>query len=121
MLRCCPSREKLPTGIGDAQAPTPAKATGFRLEIPLFRKSYDLEEGDNIVGRSADARIRINMPDVSSCHAVIHVVGGKVTVSDNASRNKTYVGGQEIGSEPVDVTPDTDLKFGSVPAKLIRG
>ena len=113
---------KLPTGLGDAQAQAPAKESrGFRLEILLFSKSYDLKEGDTIVGRSENADIRINMPDVSGRHAVISVVGGKVTVRDNDSSNKTYVGGREIGSEPVEVAPDTDLMFGGVQARLVRG
>jgi len=64
------------------------------LEIPL-------EEGDNLIGRTRDALIRIASARVSRRHARITVHGDEATLEDLSSRNGTYLGSTRIAGPTV--------------------
>jgi DNA-binding winged helix-turn-helix (wHTH) protein len=55
-----------------------------------------LTEGNNIVGRDADASVWIDAPGVSRHHARIVVRQGEATLEDLGSKNGTYVGAQRV-------------------------
>ncbi len=70
-----------------------------------------LVEGDNVVGRGAEADARINVPEVSRRHARIVVGGGKATIEDLSSRNGTFVRGQPVNRAAILADGD-EIGFG---------
>ena len=61
---------------------------------------FVLHEGENLVGRSRAANIRVNAPDVSGRHAEIHVDKDKVTLR-NLSQFGTCVDGHLVSGDTV--------------------
>ena len=103
---------ELMTGVG--------KVT-FCLEFAAAAGGFqnvELVEGENVLGRGADARIKPDSLDISRRHAVITVAGSKVTVRDLGSRNRTFVGDEQIDGE-VEVRVGARLRFGGVEARLV--
>ncbi len=73
-------------------------------EIPL-------EEGENVVGRTSDAVVRISSSRVSRRHARIVVTGGRVVLEDLGSKNGTYLRGRRI-HRPVELSDGDEICFG---------
>jgi len=59
---------------------------------------YSLLEGEIRIGRHAEAHILLDDVTVSRRHALITVVEGSVILTDQASLNGTYVGGERVDS-----------------------
>lgn len=70
-------------------------------------RRFDLAPGRHLIGRSEDAAIRFDLPDISRRHAEIEVSGDRVTVQDLGSANRTCVNGAVI-------TQATGLRQGDV-------
>jgi len=65
-------------------------------QIPLLK-------GANVIGRAADAAIRVDGPGISRYHARIHVENGQATLEDLASKNGTHLNGRRLSTpEPLD-------------------
>ncbi|MER6925680.1 FHA domain-containing protein, partial [Streptomyces spiralis] len=61
-----------------------------------------LHGGQIVVGRSADADVPLDDPDVSRLHCAVTVsADGRVSVADLASTNGTVLDGRPVGSRPV--------------------
>ena len=58
---------------------------------PDTGRRYDLGPGAHLVGRSADAALRIEMPGISRRHAELQVAGNVVMLRDLGSANRTCV------------------------------
>ena len=56
----------------------------------------ELAEGENVIGRSAEAAIRIDTSEVSRRHARIVVEGPVATIEDMGSKNGTFVRGRRL-------------------------
>jgi pSer/pThr/pTyr-binding forkhead associated (FHA) protein len=80
-------------------------------------QSVELVEGDNVIGRGGDARIKPDSLDISRRHAVVTVTGDSVTVRDLGSRNRTFVDDEEVDGQ-VEVRVGARLRFGGVEARL---
>ena len=78
------------------RAAVPRAAGGEHGWLVWGDHSEPLAEGEMMLGRAADAGLRLDAPGVSRCHARISVVGGHVTVEDMDSRNGTFVRGEKI-------------------------
>jgi DNA-binding winged helix-turn-helix (wHTH) protein len=76
-------------------------------------RTFLLLEGENVVGRDPDARVRIDHRSVSRRHARINVRGESVTIEDLQSRNGTFVGGLRIDS-PVELQDGAIIGLGPV-------
>jgi DNA-binding winged helix-turn-helix (wHTH) protein len=100
--------------FGAAAAETPegtASPTPFRLvwgerQIPLL-------SGENILGRSAEARVPLDLKRVSRHHARIVVGDGKAVLEDLGSKNGTFVRGQLI-TRPADLADGDEICIGPV-------
>lgn len=64
-------------------------------------ESYNLQPGTSIVGRSHDADVRIDAPEVSRHHFRIDYEGSTLSVSDLNSTNGTRVNGEPISTAVV--------------------
>ncbi len=73
-------------------------------EIPL-------EEGENVIGRTSEAAVRISSARVSRRHARIVVTGGRAVLEDLGSKNGTYLRGQRV-RRPVELVDGDEICFG---------
>jgi DNA-binding winged helix-turn-helix (wHTH) protein len=73
-------------------------------EIPLL-------EGENIIGRTRDAIVRISSSRVSRQHAKIVVTGGRAVLEDLGSKNGTFIRGRRI-HRPVELSDGDEICFG---------
>ena len=60
-------------------------------------KTYNISEGDNVIGRGADCRIQLSDDTVSRQHAVIRCRNGRMTVTNLSSASGTRVDGRQVG------------------------
>jgi DNA-binding winged helix-turn-helix (wHTH) protein len=84
-----------------------------RLCLQDGRREIDLVEGENIVGRDADAIVRIDHPTVSRHHARIVVAGARATVEDLSSKNGSSLDGRPLRKARL-LKAGSTVKFGSV-------
>ncbi|MDL2081348.1 FtsK/SpoIIIE domain-containing protein [Streptomyces sp. GXMU-J15] len=78
-----------------------------------------LHGGQIQVGRSADADVPLDDPDVSRLHCAVTVAAdGRVSVADLGSTNGTTMGGTRIGSRPVRFPPGALLRIGESALRL---
>ncbi|WP_190160262.1 FHA domain-containing protein [Streptomyces litmocidini] len=71
------------------------------------------------IGRSADADVPLDDPDVSRAHCTVTVGGdGRVTVSDRGSTNGTTLDGVPVGDRPVPLRPGALLRLGESALRL---
>lgn len=100
-------------------SPEQAADVRYALEVPLLKGRLSLKPGENIVGRSPNVPVRIDVLDVSRRHAVLCIDRGKVTVRDLGSSNHTFVDEQKVDQEML-ITPESQVHFGSVEVRLVR-
>ena len=67
-----------------------------------------------LVGRSLDSDIRFSNSEVSRHHAVISRKGSQAFVRDLGSSNGTFVNGDRVHDQPVQVLPGATLTFGDL-------
>ncbi|MFD9793261.1 FHA domain-containing protein [Streptomyces sp. NPDC059070] len=81
-----------------------------------------LHGGQIRVGRSAEADVPLDDPDVSRLHCAVTVgEGGRVSVADLGSTNGTRVDGAPVGPEPVRLAPGALLRLGESTLRLGPG
>ncbi len=81
-----------------------------------FRLSPDT---DIIIGRATDVDMVVVEDMVSRRHALISTKGGRVTVRDLGSTNGTFLNGERVGREPVEVKEGDRILVGSSVLKLV--
>ncbi|MFH0244124.1 FtsK/SpoIIIE domain-containing protein [Streptomyces sp. HK10] len=81
-----------------------------------------LRGGQVRVGRSAEADVPLDDPDVSRLHCMVTVAeSGVVTVTDLASTNGTTVDGAAVHDRPVPLPPGATLRLGESAVRLRAG
>ncbi|MEV6594115.1 FHA domain-containing protein [Streptomyces acidicola] len=71
------------------------------------------------IGRSADADVPLDDPDVSRLHCAVTVAeDGRVSVADIGSTNGTTLDGIRVGDRPVRLTPGALLRIGESALRL---
>ncbi|MFI0822437.1 FHA domain-containing protein [Streptomyces sp. NPDC021098] len=78
-----------------------------------------LHGGQVRIGRSADADVPLDDPDVSRLHCAVTVAeDGRVTVADLGSTNGTAADGAPVGPDPVLLAPGALLRIGESALRL---
>ncbi|MFJ9377903.1 FHA domain-containing protein [Streptomyces sp. NPDC101455] len=78
-----------------------------------------LHGGQIHIGRSADADVPLDDPDVSRLHCAVTVdPGGRVSVADLGSTNGTTLAGTRVGTRPVRFAPGVLLRIGESALRL---
>ncbi|MGX4691866.1 FHA domain-containing protein [Streptomyces sp. JNUCC 63] len=78
-----------------------------------------LHGGQITVGRSADADVPLDDPDVSRVHCAVTVgPDGRVSVADLGSTNGTVLDGRRVGPRPVRFAPGALLRIGESALRL---
>ncbi|MET8327205.1 FHA domain-containing protein [Streptomyces sp. NPDC005181] len=81
-----------------------------------------LHGGQIRIGRSADADVPLDDPDVSRLHCTVTVSeDGRVSVADLGSTNGTSVDGREVHGHPVRLKPGALLRLGESTLRLASG
>jgi DNA-binding winged helix-turn-helix (wHTH) protein len=92
-------------------------ASGFLLQ--RAGEEIPLGEGENLIGRGPDCRVRIDSERVSRRHARILVRGSSATLEDLGSKNGTHVDGRRVASA-VPLTPGAVIGVGRTALVLRR-
>ncbi|MFD5397634.1 FtsK/SpoIIIE domain-containing protein [Streptomyces sp. NPDC127097] len=109
------------------QSPGPAPAHGLphgsaRLRVvsgPDAGGVHLLHGGQIRIGRSADADVPLDDPDVSRLHCTVTVEpDGSVSVADLRSTNGTVVDGTDLGEHPAPLPPGALLRLGESALRL---
>lgn len=103
------------SGLDEATTAPAGEPSRFWLMGRELR--FVLVEGENVVGRAADAHIRIPSNRVSRRHARIVVDGDSVTVEDLGSKNGVFVGEAQV-NEPTRLAHGDELRLGQMAATL---
>lgn len=78
-----------------------------------------LHGGEIRIGRSADADVPLDDPDVSRLHCAVTVGSdGRVSVADLGSTNGTTLDGRRVGPRPVRLAPGALLRIGESVLRL---
>ncbi|MEU6486734.1 FHA domain-containing protein [Streptomyces sp. NPDC046887] len=81
-----------------------------------------LHGGEIRIGRSADADVPLDDPDVSRLHCAVTVAeDGRVAVADLGSTNGTTLDGAPVGPRPVRLAPGALLRLGESSLRLATG
>lgn len=81
-----------------------------------------LHPGAIRIGRSADADVPLDDPDVSRLHCTVTVLpDGRVAVADLGSTNGTALDGAAVGPDPVALAPGALLRVGESTLRLATG
>jgi DNA-binding winged helix-turn-helix (wHTH) protein len=102
-------------GVDD---PQPHRVSSCRLVWDSRR--IPLCEGENLLGRAADAVVTIDSTRVSRRHARITVSGIQATLEDLGSKNGTFLGGRRIGA-PMELADGDEIEVGPVRLLFRRG
>lgn len=95
--------------LARSRSPSPRRNSSCRLcwgeqELPL-------SEGENVIGRTSEAAVRISSSRVSRRHARIVVTGGRAVLEDLGSKNGTFLRGHRI-QRPVELSDGDEICFG---------
>jgi len=99
---------------GEATAAKASVASACRLL--LGERVIALREGDNVLGRSGDAQVCLDLARVSRQHARIVVTGRRALLEDLGSKNGTFLRGERIGA-PCELADGDEICVG--PAVLV--
>lgn len=99
----------------------PDEPSAYALKVLLQDGSsvrrFHLAAGEHLVGSAPEAAVCLDLPGVSRRHALLKVLpDGGVVVSDQGSKNGTFVGGRPVREAAV--AGFTVLAFGTVHALL---
>ena len=92
---------------------TPARGAGSRFALIIAGKTMPLADGENVVGRSPDVAVFLDLPSISRQHAVIRVTTTHAEVEDLGSKNGTFISDDRV-SQPCRLRDRDTLRFGTI-------
>lgn len=99
-----------PIVLGDA----PAQATGTPRLVSVLGESFEIPEGETVLGRESGLGISLpGEPTVSRRHASLIRTGDTVRVVDHGSTNGTFVNGAKVSGEAF-LRPGDEVQFGAI-------
>lgn len=102
---------------GKKNSGSPAMKYALEVKSPAGTKTYDLNEGENFIGRESSCSIFVEDSSMSRKHAVIMLKSGELTINDLDSKNGTFLGTERVSAERK-LRPGDDLQFGNIIARL---
>jgi DNA-binding winged helix-turn-helix (wHTH) protein len=99
--------------VREIRAPAAPDESATKYWLLWETRQVPLCEGDNVIGRGADASVWIDAPGVSRHHARIVLREGDATLEDLGSKNGTYVGGARV-TRPHRLSNGDQIRLGSV-------
>lgn len=112
-----------PTAVSTASAVAAYGTAKARLHVvagPDAGGVHLLQGGQVHLGRSAEADVPLDDPDVSRLHCAVTVTdSGDVTVTDLGSTNGTTLDGRPVGERPLLLRPGATLRLGESEVRLV--
>jgi len=99
--------------VAGATPPAPPPRRMARCRLLWGTQEIRLAEGENVLGRTADAAAWIDHASVSRRHARIVVESDRVTLEDLGSKNGTRVRGERL-DRPIPLQDGDEVQLGSV-------
>jgi DNA-binding winged helix-turn-helix (wHTH) protein len=87
--------------VAEAGVGTAASSAGIVFRLIWGAREIELEEGENVLGRTPGCAVWIEAPGVSRQHARIVVAKGVATLEDLGSKNGTFVGGRKLSGATI--------------------
>ena len=111
---------------GATMAPGGAQQPGTLLHLdvvagPAAGRSYNLQEGNNVLGRSPDSALFLDDPMVSRVHAMFRVNDGQTFLVDLGSRGGTRVGNRQIEGHALGLGETVTLGQSSMTLLFMQG
>jgi DNA-binding winged helix-turn-helix (wHTH) protein len=94
-----------------ARSRSPSPSGNHTCRLCWGEQEIPLAEGESVIGRSAEAAVRISSSRVSRRHARIVVTGGRAVLEDLGSKNGTYLRGHMV-RRPVELSDGDEICFG---------
>jgi DNA-binding winged helix-turn-helix (wHTH) protein len=82
--------------------------------LVVGQRRLPLSAGENLVGRDANAQVRLDDPSVSRRHARIAVTTAGAQIEDLQSKNGTFLDGLRLSAEVVPVRDGSRVVFGTL-------
>lgn len=92
-------------------APSDPQAAPLAAHVDWDGRILRLVPGENVLGRSEDLRLRIDVEGVSRRHARIVADAGRFTLEDLGSKNGTFLGDERLRA-PVELADGDVVRFG---------
>ncbi len=118
-----PELQAMAQGLAQQQGAPADAGSSFRKHKTVFGQ-LDFATGAAVrtIGRTPDNDIVVSHPQVSSRHAQVEQIGGKLYVTDRGSANGTYVNGQRIPpGQKVEIGSGLKIYVGPMPLMLQMG
>lgn len=100
---------------GDVAGDVPARApaTGSLHRLHWGRHEAELAEGENVLGRDAEATVWVADSSASRRHALIRVTGPSAALEDLGSKNGTLCNGARVRA-PIELQNGDEIRIGRV-------
>lgn len=102
---------------GDARVESASPSAPGRYQLIHGASEHRLFEGENVIGREADASLVIDSNAISRRHAVVIVDGERVFLEDLGSKNGTFLNGNRV-KDRVEVHDGAEIRLGLVKLTL---
>jgi DNA-binding winged helix-turn-helix (wHTH) protein len=99
--------------VGEPRVVTAADGTRATLWLIIEGRQIPLPNGVSVIGRAADAAVRVDAPGMSRYHARIRVENGQATLEDLASKNGTHLNGRRL-SAPEPLQDGHQIRVGGI-------
>lgn len=96
---------------GETSADITAGAGRTSCWLVHDERRFPLADGEQTIGRDADAGVCLESPRVSRRHARLVVRGARATIEDLGSKNGTFISGERIDG-PHDLRPGDTIRIG---------
>jgi DNA-binding winged helix-turn-helix (wHTH) protein len=101
------------TTLPERPAPHDTRAGRPSCWLEWDRRRFPLSTGEHVVGRDADADVRLDASTVSRRHARLVVTAEGTVLEDFGSKNGTFRGGERV-SAPIRLADGDAIYFGSL-------
>jgi DNA-binding winged helix-turn-helix (wHTH) protein len=98
---------------GEAREESETPVSSCRYQLVHGATEHRIFEGENVIGREAQASVLIDSTAISRRHAVVIVDGGHVYLEDLGSKNGTFLNGSRVKSR-VEVNDGAEIRLGLV-------
>ena len=82
--------------VVESSPPRAATEPGVSMYVSYAARDYALAQGVNVIGRAADATVRVDSSSVSRRHAQIVITHNAAQLEDLSSKNGTFLDGKRV-------------------------
>lgn len=84
-----------------------------KVKSPKGIRSHLIFKDRFSIGRAADADVSASSPSVSRTHILVQVTANEISIFDQGSANGTFVNGEKLSKQAIQVNPTDEVLLGS--------